>query len=127
MIGIKHALRSGEYNDLSAATVGKVITGIVIGDNSLDLHLEGGKVLEFCDVCQQCCESRYMTTDDKLEDYVGAQFVGAEIKDYSSMPGGDVHDVMFLEVQTTKGCFTIVNHVEHNGYYGGFDLEASLR
>lgn len=128
MLGIKHALKAGEYSELSAATVGKVITAIELKDSNLTLRLEGGKELVFSDDLQNCCESRYMTTDDKLEDYVGAQFVGAELKDCSSLPGGsDAHDIQFFEVQTTKGCFTLVNHNEHNGYYGGFGLEATLR
>lgn len=127
MLGIKHALKAGEYSDLSAATVGKVITAIELKDSSLVLRLKGGQELVFVDNTQNCCESRYMTTDDRLDEYVGAQFIGAEVKGYSTLPGGDQHDIEFFEVQTTKGCFTLVNHNEHNGYYGGFGLEAILR
>jgi hypothetical protein len=38
-----------------------------------------------------------------------------------------VHETQFLIVDTTKGSFTIVNHNEHNGYYGGFGLVAQPR
>ena len=127
MLGIKHALNTGEYSNISAATVGKAITAVTLEDNVLVLRLEGGQELVFSDNQQNCCESRWMSTDDNLEEYVGAQFVGAELKGHSSLPGGEAHDIEFFEVQTTKGCFTMVNHNEHNGYYGGFGLEVTLR
>lgn len=37
-----------------------------------------------------------------------------------------MHEVQFLHVKTSKGSFAVSNHNEHNGYYGGFNVEASL-
>ena len=39
---------------------------------------------------------------------------------------GNVHEVQFLVVTTSKGAFTIETHNEHNGYYGGFFIEAEV-
>lgn len=126
MLGIKHALNTGTYSKLSQLTVGLVVASIEMDNSILIVRFAGGAGLQFSDNGQSCCESRYMTTDDKLEDYIGAQFVGAELKHGPSLPGGDAHDTAFLEIMTTKGALTIVNHNEHNGYYGGFNVEVDL-
>lgn len=38
----------------------------------------------------------------------------------------DVHEVQFLVVHTDKGDLTMSSHNEHNGYYGGFSIEARV-
>ena len=35
-------------------------------------------------------------------------------------------DCQFLIITTSKGQFTVANYNEHNGYYGGFALIASV-
>lgn len=128
MLGIKHALETGHYSELSQQVVGRRIMKVVMQDNILRLHLEGGAELRFTDTLQNCCEQRYMTTDDTLDYYVGAELVGAELKEGPDLSdGSEAHDAQFLEIQTTRGCFTVVNHNEHNGYYGGFGVEVRLR
>lgn len=32
----------------------------------------------------------------------------------------------FLMIRTSLGVFTVVNYNEHNGYYGGFALRATI-
>lgn len=68
-----------------------------------------------------------MQTDDDLAYYVGAELRNVEIKDGPTEDGeyGDTHEIQFLVVTTDKGEFTLSNHVEHNGYYGGFAICAS--
>ena len=39
---------------------------------------------------------------------------------------GDDHEVAFLGIYTTKGVIVCQTHNEHNGYYGGFSLDARL-
>jgi hypothetical protein len=77
-----------------------------------------------------------MTCDDNLEDYIGAHFTGLIRKSQSEIPqlpdednytSNDTHEVQWLEVVTSKGCFTIAAHNEHNGYYGGFDIDAVFK
>lgn len=90
---------------------------------SLLLELEGGHSLVLTDEGQSCCENRYMTCDDHVQDYVGASFNGYEFD--SDVPGedfgDDVHERAFFRVSTSRGAIVVTTHNEHNGYYGGFD------
>ncbi len=108
------------------AAIGKTITAVLLDDEESVLHMlfSDGYKISIRDDGQICCELRYMHTDDNLGDYVGAQLLGAEVKDAPDVgdDAGCVHDVQFLEIQTSKGVFTMSNHNENNGYYGGFCL-----
>lgn len=111
--------------------VGRVIDSVSFDDGAEDGQLlfsfVGGGGLSLRDEGRSCCESRYMTTDDDLTHFVGAEFRGAEVRD-----GPDVedeygaHEQSFLIVTTSEGSFTVVTHNEHNGYYGGFWLVAEV-
>ncbi len=120
-------------NDALANAIGKTISAIglySIEDNVLgvinELHIEfvNGIKIKLMDVGQSCCERRYMRTDDNLEDYIGARFIGVEIKEAPEMIDEycNVHEVQFLEIKTDRGALTMANHNEHNGYYGGFKI-----
>ncbi|MDC6673798.1 hypothetical protein OEZ80_25875, partial [Leclercia adecarboxylata] len=82
----------------------------------------GGNWLVIRDDGQSCCESRYMSTDDDLSSFVGATFLGCEIEDGPHEADDPDHETQFLIVSTSLGKFTVVNHNEHNGYYGGFSI-----
>lgn len=105
--------------------VNQVIKDISIDNFSLTISFENGLEIEIIDVMKNCCEDRYMSTDDDLQYFVGSVFLEAEIKEGPENSYG--HDVEFFEIKTSKGYFTIVSHNEHNGYYGGFDLCAFIR
>ena len=106
---------------------GKTITGLELKDGQLTLTLEDRVKLKLRDNVQSCCESRYMGTDDNLADHIGSQLLGVRVLDAPDQDaGGDVHEVQFLIIDTDKGGLTISNHVEHNGYYGGFDIEVEI-
>ena len=107
--------------------IGKTITALTLGeDDALHFTFEDGSKIKLFDDGQSCCENRYMRTDDNLADYVGAQLLDAEIKEAPSVKYeyGE-HEVQFLEVRTSKGCFTMASHNKHNGYYGGFLIRAA--
>lgn len=120
--------------------LGNVITSIIILDadnydgtetrNFLEIKFNNNKTLIIRDTGQACCERRYMTTDDTLSDYVGATFLGMELKEtvgVSDEYNDDrAHDTAFLEINTSKGGFTVVNHNNHNGYYAGFDINTLI-
>ena len=106
------------------ASIGKKIVSIALVDNSLRFALSDGSNLSLRDDGQSCCEHRYMSTDDDLSYYVGAELLGFELKDAPSIGDDEVHEVQFLDVRTSKGVFTMSNHNEHNGYYGGFWIVA---
>lgn len=109
------------------ASVGKVISSIALTqEDELHLKFEDGTGLKLWDDGQSCCESRYMRTDDNLDEYIGATFVGGEVKDAPNVSDEEYgeHEVQFLEIQTSKGPLTMASHNEHNGYYGGFYIQA---
>jgi len=109
------------------AAMGKTITALSLTDDQLRFEFEDGSRLRLWDSGQSCCESRYMQTDDDLPYYIGAKFVGAEVRDGGSTEGeyGDTHEIQFLVVTTDRGTFSMASHNEHNGYYGGFWITAS--
>lgn len=107
---------------------GVALAGAVDSERKDELHIRlGHEYVRITDAGQSCCEDRYMTCDDKMEDHVGATLLNIETR---QMPipvleggDGDVHDIEYLVVTTTAGELVIVNHNEHNGYYGGIDVE----
>lgn len=128
-LGVMINMLGGNEESVKAfkAAVGKTIQALTLGeDEALHFTFTDGSQMKLFDDGQSCCESRYMRTDDELKDYIGAQLTGAEIKEAPSIPcDGDEHEVQFLEVQTSKGVFTMSSHNEHNGYYGGFSIRAA--
>lgn len=103
---------------------GPVIKDVVVDEDSVTLHFSSGK-LTLRDCGQSCCENRYMSTDDDVRDLIGQRFVCWEVKDGPGVDndGYTQHDTQFLEIQTEGGFVTLVNHNEHNGYYGGFTVK----
>lgn len=114
----------GKSLDAFMKVVGKKIMGIKLEDDMLYLSFGSQGTLRISDEGQSCCEHRYMTTDDKLDEYVGGNLLNIETKPVPIPIKGDdsdgEHDIEFLEVTTTKGAFVFTTHNEHNGYYGGF-------
>ncbi len=67
-----------------------------------------------------------MTSDDEISSLIGFNLTRIETKAGADEEyNREVHEIMFLEVGTTEGFVTIVNHNKHNGYYGGFTLEVT--
>ena len=111
------------------------------GDTILDAKLTAKTLilifsdyeLLLTDEGQSCCEYRYMDTDDDLSDLFGTTLLALEIngerihKKEGEDKYGEHHDVEFLDVKTDRGTLSIANHNEHNGYYGGFSIEAQIR
>lgn len=92
-------------------------------DNVLRLHFTDGTGIKFFDDGQSCCETRYMNCDDDLEYFSGATLMSAEISDGPDVEAEyEKHEQQFLKIITSKGVFTVANHNEHNGYYGGFSI-----
>lgn len=90
----------------------------------LYFEFEDGENMSLRDDGQSCCEHRYMTTDDDLPHYVGAELLGIEVADGPDAEDeyGECHEQQFLRINTSKGVLVVVTHNEHNGYYGGFSL-----
>ena len=108
-------------------SLNKKILNAVIKDNKLIMHFKDGTQLTIWDDGQSCCENRYMSTDDELPYYTNTLFKNIYLKEAPNVEDeyGE-HEVQFLEIETAKGSFIIQTHNEHNGYYGGFWIKATL-
>ena len=123
-IGAMLGYLGGNEETIKALTsvIDKTITGIKLSDDVLHITFEDGGI-KVWDDGQLCCETRFMRTDDVLEDYIGAKLLGMETREAPDVDNGyDAHEVQFLVVKTDKGNVTFSNHNEHNGYYGGFSI-----
>ena len=123
----------GRYGDdctLVQEMLGQVITKLEENDNRLLVGLGNGRTIALFDDGQSCCEDRHMTIEDDLNYHVGGTLQNIEVRDAPVIEDnpndiwGDVHEVQFLVITTSKGVLTIANHNIHNGYYGGFSLWA---
>ncbi len=118
-----------DINNAFNGSVGKTIADLTLGmDDALHFAFDDGSKITLFDDGQNCCETRYMRTDDNLEEFIDATLLGAEIKEASDLEDerGEPHEVQFLEVKTNRGVFTMASHNEHNGYYGGFLIKAAF-
>lgn len=115
--------RSRTMYDLYCDIVGKQIRNLGLIDDQLMFIFTDGQKVAIEDDMQNCCENRYMRTDDVLADYMDAKLIGIELKEANTIDDKNIeqHDVWFLEVVTSKGSFTCSFHNEHNGYYAGFN------
>lgn len=132
-IGVMLGMLGGNKETVNAAksSLGKIIKKVWLDEenNKLNFKFEDNSTLEMWDDGQSCCEVRYMRTDDDLTEYSGAKILDFELK-YAPNQYDDhdeVHEIQFLDVKTDKGTFQIVNHNEHNGYYGGFWIVATTK
>lgn len=102
--------------------LGRTVKAAEIKNNALILRFVDGSGVRIFDDGQQCCELRYLHTDDDVSSLVGAKVLDICEKDGTNVDeeGGDVHETTFIEIQTNKGFVLLVNHNEHNGCYSGF-------
>lgn len=118
-----HKLSGGSKEDPSDY-YGRRIVSADINERRLRLELDGGATIHLWDDCQSCCERRYMSTDDDVQSLVGHRLTHIKpkrVECVESEHGGE-DETCFVEVGTDDGFVTIVNHNEHNGFYGGFGL-----
>lgn len=129
-MGVMLGMLGGNEKTVEAvkSSLGKVIKKVWLNDadSYLNFQFTDETKLSIWDGGQSCCESRYMRTDDDLKEFAGATLLDFELKDAPNISDGYVdHEVQFLDVKTDKGVFQMANHNEHNGYYGGFWIQAS--
>jgi len=118
----------GELNDPEKYYNREITSAFFSGDEDghpdrLHLVFADGTKISISDHGQSCCESRYMTCDDKVETLIGGTLLRIEGKEGKTVEEEcSEHETCFVEVATDKGFITITNHNEHSGYYGGFSL-----
>jgi hypothetical protein len=123
-IGVMLKQLSGGSEHSASEYYGQKITSAAITDKQLALGLADGRRILIWDDGQSCCESRYLSTDDDIQSLVGHTLNRVEVKEGPTTGSdyGEPHETRFVEVGTDQGFITLVNHNEHNGYYGGFAL-----
>ena len=113
---------------LVTACIGRIIVVANITEESLTLTFEDGSTLALYDV-PDCCENRYMRSDDSTSDLIGARLVSIEERigpDLTQVAeSGDDHETAFVNILTDHGQYQLVMHNEHNGCYGGFALSVA--
>lgn len=124
-------LTFNEYNDNDVDPdkyIGRRIKSVSFKDNVLSLVFEDKVTIEISDQGQQCCEHRYMTCDDNIQDLVGQVLKKILVKNVThgrerdDESGAERPDTAFLEIQTNTNSVGFATHNEHNGYYSGFRL-----
>lgn len=132
LLGLLDGREQGEA-DLLKNSIQKTIQGLSIDDNRLIVSFVDSPSIALFDGGQSCCESRYMTTDDDLEDFIGEVLEDIEISDGDGVGEdtedsiGECHEIEFLRLKMAGGrTLTVSNHNEHNGWYGGFSIHAEL-
>ena len=96
-------------------------------NGALLVDFDGGTRLVIFDADRQCCEERYLHTDDDLAQFVGATFLGLSRRSVEKKEEDyEVHEIVFIAVKTSLGHITLETHNVHNGYYGGFDISVRL-
>lgn len=130
-LGVMIQMLGGAREETARAVqnaLGKRIAYVMLHADYLLLVFADATALKFWDGGQSCCESRWMTCDDapEFDRYIGSTFIGADIVEGGNIGEGyGEHETQFLNVRTTKGVIQAVTHNEHNGYYGGFSVQAS--
>ena len=116
----------GEYDLLKHA--GKIISNLFIDPDfytggGLKIEFDDGSGIMIYDAGQDCCEYRFITTDDDLKYFIGSEFRDA-ISRYAIEIQTEYgkHEIAFLVVFTSWGECVCETHNKNNGYYGGFSI-----
>lgn len=94
---------------------------------------DGSTIRLWIDGESSCCESfGYFMSEDNLNDYIGAELIDIErvdtallthkVSNINNIENGalDCGDVMFINLNTSKGILQFVAYNAHNGYYGHY-------
>lgn len=92
-------------------------------ENFIIITFKDALSITFYDDGQQCCEDRFITCDDNLDDFVGSAYLDYEIVEIAPLYDyEDSEDIQFLNIKTDRGVIQFVTHNNHNGYYSGFNI-----
>lgn len=107
---------------------GKKITRATLIDNELTIEFYDGSSIVIYDAGQDCCEERYIHTDDNINALPGNKLINikvlqaADITKDIEADDRDCHEICFLHIITDTITVVLETHNIHNGYYGGFKL-----
>lgn len=94
--------------------------------DGFEIETEDQTIQVLIDNEQSCCENwGYLSSDDDLEDFVGATLVDIRLTDTGlnerMVEAGqylDEGDIIFVTFRTDRGVFQLAVYNGHNGYYG---------
>jgi|SRR5271154_196024 len=113
------------YERLPDLPDAKLIISCKLTQQALEFEFDDcTKAIVFDGIGQACCEDRYLSCDENLDDFVGEQIINYEISEVQGTNDNEIlcKEIMFCRIHTTSGTITLCSHVEHNGYYGGLDI-----
>ena len=116
-----------EFLLIVAPAIGKKIKKIHFDDieNQIVFIMETGYCFVIKSKSPDCCESRYIHTDDDLSSAVGETLLDFELSTHQDIETDDgEHQIGFFKIHTDKDTYEFASHNEHNGYYSGVHLRA---
>lgn len=115
-----HELFSNK-KDAAEKYYGKQIQNAEIIEDELIITFSDGIKVAILDDGQSCCEERYMTCDDDVNDLIGNELRAIQIKDGGEKEDNyESYEWAFVDIVTDKSVVQLCTHNKHNGYYGGF-------
>lgn len=73
----------------------------------------------------QCCEGwGYLASEDDVQAFVGAELLSIKATDTArrkyeaDVDSGEHADLMFVDLETSRGVLQLAVYTAHNGYYG---------
>ncbi len=107
--------------------IGKRISNVKFDkeNDRIIFNFSDGDQYSISDEGQYYCEYRYMVCEDNLSYYSDTILKDILVTDCDEKKEADFEytDIQFLEIITDKGSFQFSTRNEHNGYYGGFEIE----
>jgi len=101
---------------------GKTIADVELWERKLIVRFDDGDSFELIDKPQECCEERFLRTDDDLLSLIGCKLLGVHCKSAEiRYRHGSVEEVNFIELETDRGFAAIACYNIHNGFYGGIE------
>lgn len=114
----------GDDNTRNAITgsLNKTITLVTIEDDILYINFDDNTALRIWD---RKPSEKYMKHESDLKNYTGAKLTNVYIKPLVLNEENWVHEITFLDFETTNGTFTIINH-NYDDSYDSFWIEAEI-
>ena len=119
-----------DLHDIWRVHSGYNIQSAELQAHTVRLSFEGGHLVVLQDVADYCCERRYAHSDDDFRELEGRPLVSVDLKDGPDTEGpyAGYKECAFLEITAGSAgdmrTVTVACYNEHNGYYGGFEIEA---
>jgi hypothetical protein len=84
---------------------------------TLEITFDCGTKIVILDSGQECCEKRYISTDDDVSEMVNQTLKSIKVKNYTTSTDKDdkTHEIVFIEIQGNKSSIILRTHNENYG------------